>query len=114
MTNGGGERLDRIEHILEDLARSQVTLQEQVARSQLQFQEQMVRGQSQFQEQAAKSQQEMAVRRQRRDAAGKRHDAEMKAICESIAVTGERIRALVRIEDLHHRRLENLEGGETA
>jgi hypothetical protein len=36
----------------------------------------------------------------------------MKAIREAIAADAENVRALVRIAELHHRRLENREGGE--
>jgi hypothetical protein len=78
MTNGG-ERLDRIENILE---------------------------------QVVNSLQEMAARQQYHDDAFERHDAEMKSIREAIAADAENIRALVRIAELHHRRLEGLEGGE--
>jgi cell fate regulator YaaT (PSP1 superfamily) len=84
----GSERLDRIERILE---------------------------------QVAKSQQEMAARQQyhdeafeRHDAEMKRHDAEMKVIREAIAADAKNIRALVRIAELHHHRLERLEGGKEA
>jgi uncharacterized membrane protein YccC len=80
MTNGS-ERLDRIERILE---------------------------------QVAKSQQEMAARQQYHDEAFERHDAEMKVIREAIAADAKNIRALVRIAELHHHRLERLEGGKEA
>ena len=43
-----------------------------------------------------------------------RHDAEMKVIREAIAADAENIRALARIAELHHQRLEHLEGGESA
>jgi len=44
----------------------------------------------------------------------KQHDAEMKVIREAIAADAENIRALVRIAELHHQRLERLEGEEPA
>ena len=91
MTNGN-DRLDRVERILEELAL----------------------GQRQFQEQVAKSHQEFAARQQYHDDAFGRHDAEMKAIREAIAADAENIRALARIAELHHERLEHLEGGEPA
>ena len=76
--NGGSDRLDRIERILE----------------------------------------EMIARQQYHDEAFERHDAEMKSIRETIgeirdaiAVDAENIRALARIAELHHERLERLEGG---
>ncbi len=101
MTNGS-ERLERIERILEHVAKSQ----EQVAKSQEQT--------AKSQEQTAHSLQEMAARQQYHDEAFERHDAEMKLIREAIAADAENIRALVRIAELHHRRLEGLEGGEVA
>ena len=78
MTNGR-ERLDRIERILE---------------------------------QVAKNQHEMAARQQYHDEAFERHDAEMKVIREAISADAENIRALARIAELHHERLERLEGGD--
>jgi cell division septum initiation protein DivIVA len=87
MTNGG-ERLERIEHILEQVANGQ--------------------------QQVVNSLQEMAARQQYHDEAFERHDTEMKLIREAIAADAENIRALVRIAELHHRRLEGLEGGEPA
>ena len=65
-------------------------------------------------EEMVKSQKEMAVRQQHHDEAFERHDAEMKRILEAIAADAENIRALARIAELHHQRLERLEGGETA
>jgi methyl-accepting chemotaxis protein len=56
--------------------------------------------------------QEMAARQQYHDEAFERHDAEMKVIREAQTIDGENIRALVRIAELHSRRLEGLEGGE--
>jgi cell fate regulator YaaT (PSP1 superfamily) len=102
MTNGS-ERLDRIERILE-----------QVAKGQEQFQQQVAKSQEQFQEQVAKSHREMSARQQYHDEAFERHDAEMKSIREAIAVDSENIRALARIAELHNRRLEDLEGDEPA
>jgi len=80
MTNGS-ERLDRIERILEEVA---------------------------------KSQHEMAARQQYHDEAFERHDSEMRVIREAIAADAENIRALARIAEIHHQRLEHLEGGESA
>ena len=80
MTNGG-DRLDRIEGILERVS---------------------------------KKQEEMAARQQYHDEAFERHDAELKLIITAIAADSENIRALARIAELHHRRLENLEGGEAS
>jgi hypothetical protein len=79
MTNGNGERLDRIERILE---------------------------------QVAQQQREMAARQQYHDEAFERHDAEMKVIRDAIALDAENIRALARIAELHHERLERLERGD--
>jgi len=83
MTNGH-DRLDRIERILE---------------------------------QVASRQGEMAARQQYHDEAFERHDTEMKTIRDgiqklvaAIAADGENIRALARIAELHHERLERLEG----
>lgn len=79
MTNGNGERLDRIERILE---------------------------------QVAQQQREMTARQQYHDEAFERHDAEMKVIRDAIKLDAENIRALARIAELHHERLERLEGGD--
>lgn len=79
--DSSNERLDRIERILEQVARSQ---------------------------------HEMAARQQYHDEAFERHDSEMKVIREAIAADAENIRALARIAELHHQRLEHLEGGESA
>lgn len=91
MTNGG-ERLDRIERIQEqvaiDLAEAARTLREVVT-----------------------IQREMAARQQYHDEAFERFDAEMKVIKEAIAIDAENIRALVRIAERHNGRLDNLEGG---
>ena len=65
-------------------------------------------------EQVANSQVEMTARQQYHDEAFERHDTEMKVIREAIAADTENIRALARIAELHHQRLEHLEGGETA
>jgi hypothetical protein len=75
----GSERLDRIERILEEVA---------------------------------KSQHEMAARQQYHDEAFERHDAEIKKILSAIAIDAENIRALARVAELHHERLERLEGEE--
>ena len=129
MTNGS-DRLDRVERILEQvgksldqLAKSQEQLgksQEQLGKSQEQLgksQEQLGKSQAQLgknYEQVEKALKEMAARQQYHDEAFERHDAEMKVIREAIAADAENIRALVRIAELHHRRLEGLEGGEAS
>lgn len=108
MTNGG-ERLDRIERILEDVAKSQeqvITSQERVITSQDQAVKTLA--------QVATTLREMAARQHYHDEAFERHDAEMKVIRDAIAADAENIRALVRIAELHHRRLEGLEGGGAA
>ena len=85
MTNGN-ERLDRVECILEQVAKDL--------------------------EQVTKGQNEMAARQQYHDEAFERHDAEMKVIREAIAADAENIRALARIAELHQQRLDRLEGDE--
>ena len=102
MTNGSGERLDRIERILEEVAESQ--------RGLTKSQQELTKSQQEL----AKRQQEMAARQQYHDEAFERHDAEMKVILEAIAADAENIRALVRISEIHHQRLQRLEGGEPA
>ena len=91
----GNERLDRIERILEGVAKSQ----EQLAVRQEQFDKGL--------EQVNQTLREMAARQQYHDEAFDRHDATMKQIQESIA-------ALVRVTRSHHRRLNDLDGGEPA
>ena len=124
MTNGNGDRLDRIERILEQAAKRQEQFEEQAARRQEQYAEQAATWREQNEEQAArwreqyeeisKVQREMAARQQYHDEAFEWNDAEIKRILEAQAVDGEHIRALVRIAELHHLRLEGLEGGESA
>jgi RNA polymerase-interacting CarD/CdnL/TRCF family regulator len=97
MTNGG-ERLDRIEHILEQVAGSQenlaksqeglVKLQKESADSLAQVNESLAR--------VSKRLEEMAARQQYHDEAFERFDAEMKVIKEAIAVDAENIRAVLR------------------
>ena len=133
MTNGS-ERLDRIERILEQMVKSQ----ENLSKSQETFgknQETFGKNQETFgknQETLGKNQelidknlaevslrlqevslrlQEMAVRQQYHDEAFERHDAEMKALKESSDADAEKIRALLRIAELHQRRFEDLERG---
>ena len=122
MTNGS-DRLDRIERILEQVAKSQEQIsknQEEASKNQEQIfknQEQIFKNQeeaSKNQEQTSKSLHEVAARQQYHDEAFERFDSEMKLIKEAIAADAENIRALVRIAELHHRRLEGLEGGEAA
>ena len=69
-------RLDRVEHILEEVAARQ---------------------------------HEMAARQQYHDEAFERHDAEMKRLLAMIEADSENIRALARIAEIHHARLERLE-----
>lgn len=83
-----GDRLDRIERILEEVVKAQ--------------------------RQTEKTVNEMAARQQYHDEAFDRFDAEMKLIREAIAADGENIRARARIAELHHERLNRLEGDETA
>ena len=80
------ERLDRIERILDRVAKGQ--------------------------EQVSNILQEVAARQQYHDEAFERQDAELKLLREAIAADAENIRALARIAELHHRRLQDLEGGE--
>ena len=54
----------------------------------------------------------MAARQQYHDEAFERFDAEMKVVKEAIAANTENIRALVRVAELHHERLNRLEGDE--
>ena len=101
MTNGS-DRLDRIERILEQSAKRQ----EQFDRSM----EQSAKRQEQFDkgmEEVNRALREMAARQQYHDEAFDRHDATMKQIQESIA-------ALVLVTRSHHRRLNDLDGGEPA
>jgi hypothetical protein len=102
MTNGG-ERLDRIEHILEQVAGSQESLAKSQKESLAQVNESLGR--------VSKRLEEMAGRQQYHDEAFERFDAEMKVIKEAIAIDAENIRALVRIAELHNRRLDDIEGG---
>lgn len=144
MTNGSTERLDRIERILEQVADSQQRLDGRLVqqssnieelikaqgglnRTQVEFhgaQGEFHRAQGEFhqtqvefhraQVELNKSIGELAARQQYHDDAFERFDAEMKVIKEAIAADAENIRALVRIAELHHHRLEHLEGGEPA
>ncbi len=76
-----GDRLDRIEGILEEVV---------------------------------KRQHEMAARQQYHDEAFERFDAEMTVLKQAIAANAEHISALVRVAELHHERLNRLEGDEPA
>ncbi len=67
-------------------------------------------------EQTAKRQDEMAARQQYHDEAFERHDAEKRRtqeqidkLTQAISLDAENIRALARIAELHHQRLERLE-----
>ena len=53
----------------------------------------------------------MAVRQQYHDETIERHDAEMKALKEASEADTKKILALLRIAELHQRRLEGLERG---
>ncbi len=92
MTNGN-ERLDRIEGILEHVAKRQEQFNKDLDR-------------------VERILQDMAARQQYHDDAFERFDAEMKIIREAQAIDSENIRALARIAGAHNRRLEDLEGGE--
>jgi hypothetical protein len=82
----GGERLDRIEAILEEVTEAT--------------------------KRVTRVQEEMAARQQYHDEAFERQDTEIKALREALVIDAENIRGLVRIAELHHERLERLEGGE--
>lgn len=134
MTNGG-DRLDRVERILDRLARSQEQFDERQAKlaerqvqfdewqakfaeRQVQFDEWRVQWVKSF-EKISKTLNDMAARQHYHDEAFERHDAEMKeireetkALTQAISIDAENIRALVRIAELHHQRLEHLEGGQ--
>ena len=119
MTNGG-ERLDRIERILELSAKRQEQFDkgmEVSARRQEQFDKGMeasANRQEQFEKGIAEVHRilrEMAARQQYHDEAFERHDSELKLILEAIAADAENIRALVRIAEYPGQRLEDLEGG---
>ena len=137
MTNGSTERLDRIERILEQVADSQQRLDGRLVQQSSNIEElikaqgglnrtqvEFHRAQGEFhqtqvefhraQVELNKSIGELAARQQYHDDAFERFDAEMKVIKEAIAADAENIRALVRIAELHHHRLEHLEGGEPA
>lgn len=88
-----GDRLDRIERILEEVS---TNLKDAGAK--------LI--------EVARRQDEMAARQQYHDEAFERFDAEMKVIREAIAADAENIRALVRVAELHDRRLNRLEGDE--
>ncbi len=108
MTNGG-ERLDRIEAVLERVtqATQEVTrTQQEMARTQQEMGHTLDR--------VMRVQEEMAARQQYHDEAFERQDAEIKALKEALTIDAENIRGLVRIAELHHERLERLEGGEPA
>jgi hypothetical protein len=95
----GSDRLDRIERLLEDSARQGHESARQHAESMAKVDEHL---------------QYMAARQRYHDEAFERFDAGMKRIEAAQEKDGEHIRALVRIAELHHRRLEHLEGGEPA
>jgi hypothetical protein len=99
MTNGG-DRLDRIEDILERVGKR---LEEMAARQQ--YHDESLN-------KVNASLEYMAVRQQYHDEAFERHDAEMKALGAAMGIDAENIRALARIADVHNRRLEDFEGGE--
>jgi predicted outer membrane protein len=98
VTNGS-DRLDRIEDILDRLAKRDEEFDKRHADSM---------------DKVDKHLEYMAARQQYHDDAFERFDAEMKIMKEAQERDGENIRALARIAELHHLRLENLEGGEPA
>ena len=104
MTNGS-ERLDRIEIFIEQTAKSQSEMGAIIAN--------LGKSQELVERNLADVSmrlQEMAVRQQYHDEAFERHDAEMKAIKEASAADTERVLLLLRIAELHQRRLDDLEG----
>ena len=105
MTNGSGDRLTQIEGVLASLATRQEEFEAQAAKRREAFEAHM----EDHYQRMAKVQSEMAARQQYHDEALEHHDAEMKRILEAIDADGEHIRALVRIAELHSRRLEDLE-----
>ncbi len=52
----------------------------------------------------------MAARQQYHDEAFERFDVEMKRLEAALAIDSENVRALIRIAEMHDRRLNNLEG----
>ena len=52
----------------------------------------------------------MAARQQYHDDAFERHNAEMRRIREAIEIDAENLRALARIAELDHERIQRLEG----
>jgi hypothetical protein len=57
---------------------------------------------------------ELNARQRYHHEAFERFDVRMREIQTAIAADGENIRTLARIAELHDRRLDHLEGGETA
>jgi methyl-accepting chemotaxis protein len=109
----GNDRLDRIERILEEVAKKQDQAADglkQTADGLKQTADALKRTADSL-TQVDKTLQDMAARQQYHDEAFERHDSEMKVIREAIAMDAENIRALARIADAHNRRLEDLEGG---
>ena len=111
MTNGS-ERLDQIEGFLADMAKSQAEMGANLGRlgNRQELVEKNLAEVSIRLVDVANRLQEMAVRQQYHDEAFERRDAEMKAIKEASAADTERVRALVRVAELHQRKLEDLEG----
>jgi malonyl CoA-acyl carrier protein transacylase len=105
MTNGT-DRLDRIERILEEAAKRQDQFSANLAKDFERFSKNMDRVDGMLQE--------MAARQRYHDEAFEQHDAEMKVPRAAQTVDSENIRALARIAELHHLRLEHLEGGDAA
>jgi uncharacterized protein YozE (UPF0346 family) len=80
------DRLDRIERFLEEAAKNLAAV--------------------------TKKQDEMAARQHYHDEAFERQDAELKRLRDMLDIDAENIRALARIAELHHERMNRLEGGE--
>lgn len=104
MTNGN-DRLDRVERILEEMAVDKQETARYLRETSIHLGETSIRlGETSLRLG------EMAARQQYHDEAFERHDAEMKVIREAIAADAENIRALARIAELHHERMNRLEG----
>lgn len=88
MATNGNDRLDRVERILEEVAKTQ---HEMAARQQ-------------YHDEAL----------ERHDERMREHDGRMKALREAIEIDAENIRALVHIVERHEQRLDDLEGDEPA
>jgi len=104
METNGSDRLDRIERILEEVSK---TL-EKVAWSQTEA----IKSHAEMSAEVDRRLSEMAARQQYHDEAFERFDVDMKKLRDAIEDNREDITALLRIAQLHDRRLNRLEGGE--